>query len=72
MILNVILIAGGLLFFIATGAFVIALIRAPLGIEGEDGFRAIRNPSAVRKGRILSADPTGFPNPTPNSPLTVH
>ena len=71
MILNVLLIAGGLLLIIATGALVIALLRAPLGIEDENGFRSIRNPSPGRTGKFLPAGTTGFPNPTPNSPLSV-
>ena len=69
MILNVLLIAGGLLFLIATGVFLFELSRASLGGEDENGFREI--PSPVRPGNFESAGASGYSHPTPNVPLSV-
>ncbi len=67
MILNVLLIVGGLLFFIATGVFLFELSCAPLGGEDENGFCFLEKPSPVRSGKFKSAGATGYSNPTPNT-----
>lgn len=69
MILNVILIAGGLLFLLATGLFLFALGRAPLGTEDENGFHLPEVPRPVRPGKFNSGGAATFSNPTPNAPI---
>ena len=69
MILNVLLIAGGLLFIIATGIFLFKVSRAPLGVEDENGF--LEKPSPVRPAKFESAGAAGYSHPNPNAPLSA-
>ena len=71
MILNVLLIAGGLLFIIATGLFLFKVSRAPLGAEDENGFRLLEKPRPVRPGKFESGGAAGYSHPTPNAPVSV-
>lgn len=71
MILNVLLIAGGLLFIIATGVFLFELNCAPLGVEDENGFCLLDKPSVVRSGKFKPAGAAGYSHPTPNAPFPV-
>ena len=70
MILYVLLIAGGLLFIIATGLFLFELRRAPSGVEDEKGFRLLEKPGPERTGKFNSAS-GAYSHPTPNAPISA-
>jgi len=72
MILNVLLIVGGLIFLIATGVCLFELSRAPLGDEDECGFHSREKPNPVRPGNFEPVGASRYSRPAPNAPLSVH
>ena len=70
MILNLLLIVGCLISLFATGVFLIALSRAPLGVEDENGFRIFEKQDLQLPGKFKSARTAGYSHPTPNVPLS--
>jgi len=70
MILNVLLIAGGLLFLIATGVFLFELSRAPLGGQGEKGF-VPESSGPARPGKLIPNGAATYSNSSPNAPISA-
>jgi len=68
MITNVLLIAVGIIFVVATAVFLFELARAPMGAEEESGFRCLEETGLVRPGRFDAADGTIYSEPALPAP----
>jgi hypothetical protein len=68
MITIVMLIVSGIIFIIATAVFLAVVIRAPLAIEDENGFRYLEETDLVRPRRFDSVDGTIYAAPVPYAP----